>query len=184
MLPQPHQLARRLAQFASLVDRLESLWRARPAKPECYFVLEEFPIGPTRPRVVPPEGVTLVGRRWGGDHFVRWAQVGFHGNWFYLELMDTVLSPGEAERLIRERAGFFFLRDRLDGHSAFDADAAAKLVRDFNPVHKCYRAGDRAELASDLAFLWFNVWRVPLDWVFHLKTNYFGSGTAEFFSLP
>lgn len=93
------------------------------------------------------------------------------------------LSPSEGARLIQDRPGFFYLKDRPDSPSAFSAAGCAKLVREFNPVHRCYRADEKLAAAADLAYLWFSLWRVSLDWVFQAKLSYFHGGTAELISL-
>lgn len=188
MSSQAQQLVRRAAQFASLVERLQKMWYARNKDPECYLVLDEFPIGLTRPRVSfvggEPDSPAVVPRRHrGGDTFCRYSQIGFHGDWFYLELPDTTLSPSEAQRLVQDRPGFFFLKDHPGSPSAFNADSCARLVQDLNPVHKCYRAGDKMGAATDLAYLWFTLWRVPADWVFQATLSYFARGDAEILSL-
>lgn len=184
----PHQLSRRAAQFVSLVERLQTMWHARSKDAECYLVLNEFPIPSARRRTSSAESATdsssVAPRcRRGDDNFLRYAQIGFHGDWFYLELPDAILSPTEGQRLIQERPGFFYLKDRPESPSAFSADSWARLVQEWNPVHKCYRAGDKMGAATDLAYVWFTLWNVPVDWAFQAKLAYFGGGAAEIFML-
>lgn len=181
------QLTRRIAQFESLIERLQSMWHARHKDPECYLVIDEFPVGVTRPKASyidnDPASPPAPTRLRGSDSFARYAQLAFHGSWFYLELPDMTLSPSEGERLAHDRPGFFHLKDRPDSPSSFGADKSARLVRELNPVHKCYRAGDKVSAATDLAYLWFTLWRLPADWVFQAKLSYFARGVAEVFPL-
>ena len=187
---QAHQLARRAAQFASLIERLQTMWHARSSDPECFLVLNEFPVPSARREKTPcaeDEAASLSDAprfRQGDDNFFRYAQIGFHGDWFYLELPNAILFPAEAQRLIQERPGFFYLQDRPDSPSAFSADSWTKLVRDWNPVQKCYRAGDKMGAATDLAYVWFTLWKVPVEWLFQVKMSYFAGGVAEVFTLP
>ncbi|MFN0018098.1 MAG: hypothetical protein ACKVP0_07560 [Pirellulaceae bacterium] len=185
MPPSASQLARRVQQFASLLERLEVKWRAHGDGKDCYLVIDEYPVGLTRPRakVAADDSLSHRSHR-GSDTFTRYAQVAFLGDWFYLELPDMTLSPSEGEKLIQARPAFFYLKDRPDSPSAFNAARWAKLVREFNPVHRCYRSGEKLVAAADLAYLWFSLWKVPLDWVFQAKLSYFHATGAEIFSLP
>ncbi len=37
--------------------------------------------------------------------------------------------------------------------------------------------------ATDLAYVWFTLWNVPVEWVFEVKLSYFAGGGGEIFSL-
>ncbi len=184
----PQQLTRRMTQFASLLDRLQQMWQARTKDPECYVVLNEFPLQSIPAEVsfaesAPASTCTPPRPHRGGDDWSRFAQMAFHGDWFYLELPNMTLSPAGGLRLIQERPGFFYLRDRPNSPSSFGADHCTRLVQELNPVHKCYRAGDETVAATDLAYVWFTLWKVPVDWIFQIRMDYFAATSAENFTL-
>ena len=100
------------------------------------------------------------------------------GDWFYFDLPDITLGPREGQRLIQERPGFYYLKDRPDAPTAFKS-SFDKVVKDWNPVQKCYRSGEKHSATTDLVYLWFSLWRVPVDWTFQAKLGYFEGGSAK-----
>lgn len=103
----------------------------------------------------------------------RFVQFSFNLRYFDIDLPDTTLYQAEAEEILQSRRGFFYVKDRpCFEHPGED-------VASFNPLRKVYIYGDEREAAEDMAFVWFHVWKFPVDWrfyitaaAFHAKTNW------------
>ena len=81
-------------------------------------------------------------------------QFAFMDHGFYVDLPDTTLLPEEAKRLVAERAGFDF---------ALNNPLKRLGERQFDPVQKQYRYAEQRAAAEDAAFVFFDLWRVPID---------------------
>jgi hypothetical protein len=94
-----------------------------------------------------------IRRRIGGST-ARGVQFAFMEDGFYLDLPDTTLTPEEAKRTVAERAGFGFalmnLRKRLG-------------ERQYDPVQRQYPYTEQRAAAEDTAYVFFDLWRTPLD---------------------
>ena len=104
------------------------------------------------------------------DSQIRYIQFSFEEHWFCMDLPLPTLYPAEAEQILRRRRGFFYLRDRpeftLNGE---DVDG-------IDPFRKIYIYGDEDSAAEDMAFIFFQVWRFPVDWRFYVTASAFGPG--------
>lgn len=130
------------------------------------------PVGPTRPIVIhPPEQIAQI------DRFV---QFKFTTGLFVMDLPNSTMLPAEAQRLLECRPGFYRVRER---HGEL-----AKNDRDFDPVQRDYANADTRAAAEDMAFVLFDLWCFPLDWLFFFKRFTFlrrkrryweGYGTVE-----
>ena len=69
------------------------------------------------------------------------------------------------------RPGFFYVKDR----PAF-AHPKENVPR-FNPVRKAYVYGDERTASEDMAFVWFQIWRFPVDWRFFVTAAAFHEST-------
>ena len=103
----------------------------------------------------------------GDDAFSYYLQFYFDQDEFRLDLPQGTLHPDEAERLLTERQGFFWLRD-TNGESPH--------VQDFNPLQKVYAHGQEISAAADALFILLDVWRVPADFCWYVKAAPFEGG--------
>jgi hypothetical protein len=133
---------RRTRQFEHYLGLMEHR-TLRLAKSDC-FVIFSVP--------APRE----VRRRIGGSA-ARGAQFAFMEHGFYLDLPDTTLTPEEARQLVAERPGFDFALHNADKRMG---------ERQYDPVQKQYRYGEQRAAAEDAAFVFFDLWRTPIDrWI-------------------
>ncbi len=180
MTNEAEQIVRRAAQFVSLLEQMEEMWQARTTNRDAFLILDEYPVRTSRKNapfmpVDDDSPVPTTGNRRGGDTVCHYSQFSCLGDWFYMDLPDITLGPSEGQRLIQERPGFYYLKDRPDAPTAFKS-SFAKSVQDWNPVQKCYRSGEKSMAAADLVYLWFSLWRVPVDWTFQAKLGHFSGG--------
>lgn len=94
---------------------------------------------------------------WRGDRQRRFVQFSFNLRYFDMDLPNTTLFPEEAATVLRRKTGFFFNRD----NPAFADQGEA--VKPFNPLRKIYGHGDEGSAAEDMAFVFFDVWKFPVD---------------------
>jgi hypothetical protein len=95
-----------------------------------------------------------------------------------MDIPQDTLFADEAQKIMRRRSGFFYLRDRpqftlygedVDGH---------------DPFRKVYLYGDERSAAEDMAFIFFTIWRFPIDWRFYVTAAAFGDGPTFESGLP
>ena len=98
----------------------------------------------------------------------RFIQFSFQEKWFCLDMPLQTLYRPEAERILRSRLGFFFVRDRPE------FTLKGEVVEGYDPFRKIYLYGDETAAAEDMAYVWFDVWRFPPDWRFSIKAAAFG----------
>jgi len=89
----------------------------------------------------------------------RTVQFCFEKDWFAADIPNTNLYPTEAERILKERRGFYREAERPDTGVTTDV---VDLV-EFDPVGKKYIYGDEHEAAQDMAYVFFDVWEFPPD---------------------
>lgn len=102
------------------------------------------------------------------DSQTRFIQFSFEKDWFCLDMPLQTLYRAEAEQIWRSRKGFFYLKDQ-PVFTLKDED-----VDGYEPFRKAYVYGDENSAAEDMAFIFFQVWRFPLDWRFFVKAAAFG----------
>jgi hypothetical protein len=102
------------------------------------------------------------------DSQSRYVQFSFERDWFCLDMSLQTLYRPEAEQILRSRMGFFYLRDRPQ-FTLHEED-----VEGYDPFRKIYLYGDEEAAAEDMAFIFFQVWKFPVDWRFFLKAAAFG----------
>ena len=87
----------------------------------------------------------------------RYVQFSFERRCFCLDMPRETLRRSEAQRILRERSGFFYLRDRprftLRGEEVGDTD----------PFRKVFIYGEERIAAQDTAYIFFQVFRLPSD---------------------
>lgn len=96
----------------------------------------------------------------GDDSQLRFLQFAFERKSFFIDIPKSTLFPAEAQKILRDRNGFFFLADRPQ---------QLKGGTRFNPLCKVYINGDEQCAAEDAAFILFDVWNFPIDSRFHVS---------------
>jgi hypothetical protein len=108
----------------------------------------------------------------GDDSQSRFIQFSFNTRYFDMDIPNTTLYCAEAEQILRHRLGFFYVKDcRQFEHPAEEANR-------FNPLRKIFTHGDERSAAEDMAYVWFNVWKFPVDWRFYVTASSFHDGIA------
>jgi hypothetical protein len=143
---------RRTRQFEHYLGLME--FRARRlVKADCFVIFS---------RRVPAR---LHGAASAQERFVQFA---FHADDFYMDLPDSTLTHAEANRAVAERPGFqFFL-----GASRKPAD----YEREFDPIQRTYSYSEQRVAAEDTAYLFFDLWGLPLGAWIKVQAQAFESG--------
>jgi hypothetical protein len=102
----------------------------------------------------------------------RFVQFSFERNWFCLDMPSCTLFLPEAQKILRDRSGFFYLRDRPE-FTLYEED-----VDGYDPFRKVYLYRDEPTAAEDLAYIFFDVWKFPIDWRFYATASTFGDGPS------
>ena len=84
-----------------------------------------------------------------------------------MDMPIQTLYKAEAEQILRSRKGFFYLKDRPQ-FTLYEED-----VEGYDPFRKIYVYGDEDSAAEDMAFIFFQVWKFPVDWRFYVKASSF-----------
>ena len=122
-----------------------------------------------------PVVVDLPAEGWRGhDWQLRFMQFRFNERSFDLDIPNTTLCRAEAEVVLRRRSGFFPAVERLDLEHPTNRD----ITKRFSPLRKMYVNGDESSAAEDTAFVWFSVWRFPVDWTFFVTAAAFHGPAA------
>ncbi len=107
----------------------------------------------------------------GSDRVGRFLQFAFMKSTFYMDIPNSALFPDEAERLFKQRAGFFYLRDRR--WPWMSLEIWQDLVRRFNTFQKEYMNSDTRAAAEDMAYVFYTLWKFPIDWQFFYRSMVF-----------
>jgi hypothetical protein len=83
----------------------------------------------------------------------RIVQFAFLADGFYLDLPDSTLTPEES-RVAVQRPGFGF---------ALDNPQIRPDERQHDPIQRRYQYSEHRTAAEDAAFVFFDLWRMPLD---------------------
>ena len=102
----------------------------------------------------------------------RYLQFGFMKKTFHMDLPNNTLAAGEAARLLERRHGFFYLRSRRWWFLSYEE--WRDVVRDFNPVQKEYLNSDTRSAAEDAAWIWFDLWRFPVERPLYYRAMHWG----------
>jgi hypothetical protein len=102
----------------------------------------------------------------------RMVQFCFEKDWFAIDIPNTVLQPEEANKVLRERSGFY----REAKKPSTDVTTSVEELVQFNPVGKKYIYGDEREAAEDAAFVLFTVGDVALNRTLYITASAFGDG--------
>lgn len=102
-----------------------------------------------------------------GNSSNRFIQFAFGRQWFCIDMPLQTLFRPEAEEILRYRKGFFDLADRKE-FTMYQEDVAG-----FDPFRKIYIYGDEQSAAEDMAFIFFHVWKFPIDSRFYVSSAAF-----------
>ncbi len=97
----------------------------------------------------------------------RFIQFSIEHDWFCVDLPRQTLYRPEAERVLGNRRGFFYLRDRPE-FTLYGED-----VEKYDPFRKVYVYGDEKSAAEDMAYILFDLWRFPVDSRFYVTAASF-----------
>lgn len=201
MLDYSQELQRRISQFAGYLKKMyhraheevhgscfiifkEQPWSSsdgddslsEAAKPELELILTGFDDAGIASVTVTEEWSVydLPEEGWKeDDSSARFIQFSFENDWFCLDMPLQTLYRIEAEQILWCRKGFFYLRDRPQ-FTLYEED-----VEGYDPFRKVYIYGDEESAAEDMAFIFFQVWRFPVDWRFYVKADAFGDKKTE-----
>ena len=109
------------------------------------------------------------------DSDSRFIQFYFGENWFCLDIPRSSLYKSEAEQIIGRLNGFFYVRDRPQ----FMLEGEEEDIETHNPFRKVYLYGDEPLAASEMAFLFFQIWKFPVDWQFYVTADTFGDTETD-----
>ena len=133
---------RRVRQFEHYLALMEHR-RLQVLKADCFLVFS-VPI--------PDDVKSRMGRS-----ETRIVQHAFEANDFYIDLPDTTMTLEEAQQAVADRPGFMY---------ALDKPRKTLGERQFDPVQQHYLYSEQAIAAEDAAYVFFDLWRTPLDaWI-------------------
>ena len=97
----------------------------------------------------------------------RFVQFGVSPAEFFMDLPNTTLNESEAETILRDRPEFFFVNARRKSK-----DPNARIV-EFDPLQREYVNGQERVAAEDMAYVLFDVWKLPIDVMIEVSTGRF-----------
>src|SRR5690606_32419972 len=103
----------------------------------------------------------------------RFIQFSIERHWLCLDMPLQTLFRAEAEHILRDRNGFFYLKNRPE------FTLTSEDVDGYDPFRKVYVYGDENSAAEDMAFVFFQVWKFPVDWRFYVKSGAFGDRKTD-----
>jgi hypothetical protein len=98
----------------------------------------------------------------------RIVQYCFERRWFCSDLPKSTIESQEVARLMRDRSGFFYVKD----NAKYVLNSEDHEI--WNPVRKAYLYGDERCAAEDTAYIFFDLWRFPVDSLFNVQMFAFG----------
>jgi hypothetical protein len=106
------------------------------------------------------------------ERIAKFIQIGFDKPSFFMDLPITILSKSEADTLRRDRTGFCYKHECPKFTPDMDAIQACPFI-------KTYVSGDYSTAAMDTAYIFFQLWKFPVDWTFYVtafsrKANFEG----------
>jgi len=93
----------------------------------------------------------------GDNQDERFIQFSFEKENFHLDMPCQTLSKIDAEKLIAEHKGFFYL-SKAPEFMLHNEDVAG-----FDPFRAVYFYGDERSAAKDMAHIFFDLWKLPID---------------------
>jgi len=133
--------ATRVAQFAQYLKLMNTRTHDE-AQSSCFMVIAQ-PFDPEAPG--PDEAPH------GGPKTVQFC---FEDKWFAVDINNTCVAPEDAERILKERRGFYREAETPDVGVTTEVN---DLV-EFDPIGRKYIYGDEEEAAQDAAYVLYDVW--------------------------
>jgi hypothetical protein len=109
------------------------------------------------------------------DSESRFIQFSFQESWFCLDIPRCSLYQPEGEKIMGRLNGFFYVRDRPQ----FMLKGEEEDIETHNPFRKVYLYGDEPLAASEMAFIFFDIWKFPVDWQFYVTAGTFGDTKTD-----
>lgn len=106
------------------------------------------------------------------DSSNRFIQFTFEEKCFHMDMPLQTLFREEAEQILRQRKGFFYLRDRKQ------FTLKGEDVEGYDPFRKVYVYGDEESAAQEMSFIFFQIWKFPVDSRYFVSAKAF-SGNHE-----
>ncbi len=156
----------RQAQFARYL-RLTGDRARNEAHQSSFMIIEQHPPDTS---IVPPRDKNAT---WN-----RFVQYSFEADFFCLDLPVDTLRREEAKQILRDRTGFFWLRERPE-FRLYHED-----VQGHDPFRKVYHYGDEPAAAQDAAYLFFTLWRLPTDSRLYVSAAPFGGSERWEYGKP
>lgn len=194
------EFQRRIAQFASYLESMNHRSHEIAHCP-CFMIFEEFQgDGSTGEELAEKRQLALEAVRsaflqvggsgisdpdndgpfdlpdegWRGDDSAnRFIQFSFEEKRFCIDMPIETLFRPEAAEILRHRTGFFYLADRKE-FTLYGED-----VEGHDPFRKIYLYGDERSAAEDMAFVFFQVWKFPVDSRLYVSSAAFGDNKHE-----
>lgn len=135
----------RLSQFVRYLRLMDK--RAHEEQAGSSFLIFSRPADASTPAPEDPHGG------------VKMVQFCFERKWFAIDIPNINLCPDDAERILKQRRGFY----REAEHPEVGVTRNASDLVQLDPVGKKYIYGDEREAAEDAAYVFFDVWGLPLD---------------------
>ncbi len=156
----PHERSRRVAQIAGFLKVMNKRVHEE-AQCDCFLT------------ITPQEGLVPMDAQRPAD-FSRAIEFCFGREWFAIDLPNTSILPPEAQRVLKERRGFYREAERPDAGVTTNV---SELV-EFDPIGKKFIYGDEREAAEDAAYVLFDVWGLPPGAVLTVSASAFGDGPS------
>jgi hypothetical protein len=165
---EPVDRAARIVQFTDYLKRMYTR-TADEAKTPCFLIFARQTKAPSAEQT-PRKGRSRSSKGAASPGDSRFVQFYFCKDWFAMEIPNTTIVPREAERLLRDREGFYREAEKPDA----DVNGVVDVV-EFDPVGKRYSYGQEQEAAEDAAWVFFDLWRLDPGERFSVSASSFES---------
>jgi hypothetical protein len=115
------------------------------------------------------------------DDSLRYCQFAFQRDCFCMDLPNNTVFYHEANLILQQRGGFYYALSRPDLPWVRDN---WKDTVEWNPLQKIYIYRDEESAAEDMTFIWFDVWRFPLDARLYVYAASFATGRRFEWGVP
>lgn len=127
----------------------------------------------------PTGGIVIVGTTYPEEHSSEnlstcFIQVTFTPRSFWMDIPESVLAKPETRGCWRKEPDFYFgVKERQKAHPD-------RTVDDLNPLRSVYDHGDEQIAAENIAYIFLDLWNLPVDVRFYVKAGTFdGANTWE-----
>lgn len=151
--------ARRISQFVRYLKLMDERAHAEGGG-SCFLIISQ------------PEDAW---KRDNPDDKPRLVQFCFQEKWFAIDVPSTNIDPAEAERIVRQRRGFYREAER----PGVGVTTSVNDLVQFDPIGKKYIYGDEREAAEDAAYVLYDVCGLSPDAELLVKASAFDGPTWE-----